>query len=97
MLDSFKFSSCIRKTPTKSNSINFVYFKSEKPKNNSDIASAITFYGPASSCEELRMLGFTLNGFYLVDGKDKLKKGQTIEVIECRFKQPHGSEEGIIL
>ena len=60
---------------------------------NTENESKTGFYGPASSCEELGMLGYTLNGLYLVDCKDKSIKGK-IEVIECRFKQPQGSKEG---
>ena len=33
----------------------------------------------------------------MVDCKDKSKRGIKIEVIECRFKQPFGSKEGVIL
>jgi len=70
---------------------NVLYFNSGEPKNETDEAR---FYGPATSCEELGKLGYTLNGLYLVDCKDKSLKVK-IEVIECRFKQPHGSKEGI--
>ena len=70
----------------------YIYFNSEKRQNNTE--SKTRFYGPASSCEELGILGYTLNGLYLVDCKDKSIKGK-IEVIECRFKQPQGSKEGI--
>ena len=74
-----------------------MYFNSGKPKNNTDEHEVETrFYGPATSCEELGKLGYTLNGLYLVDCEDKSQKGK-IEVIECRFKQPQGSKEGIRL
>ena len=73
------------------------YLNSGNPKNETEIESETRFYGPATSCEELGKLGYTLNGLYLVDCKDKSKKGVKIEVIECRFKQPPGSKEGIRL
>jgi len=72
---------------------NVLYLNSGEPKNETDEAR---FYGPATSCEELGKLGYTLNGLYLVDCKDISKKGN-IEVIECRFKQPQDSKEGVIL
>ena len=65
-----------------------------KPKTDTKDESITPFYGPASSCKELERLGYTLNGLYLVDCKDKSLNGK-IELIECRFKQPHGSKEGI--
>ena len=74
-----------------------MHFNSGKPKNNTDENESETrFYGPASSCVELGKLGYTLNGLYLVDCADKSQKGK-IEVIECRFKQPQGSKEGVQL
>lgn len=69
------------------------YSNSGKSKNDTENESETRFYGPASSCEELGKLGYTLNGLYLVDCKDRSKKGK-VEVIECRFKQPPGSKEG---
>jgi len=68
----------------------FILNNSGRAKNNTEITR---FYGPATSCNELEMLGYTLNGLYFVDCKDKSNKGK-IEVIECRFKQPHGSKQG---
>ena len=53
------------------------------------------FYGPATNCNELGKLGYTLNGLYLVDCKDQSKKSIKIEVIYCQFKQPNGIKEGI--
>ena len=45
------------------------------------------FYGPAKNCKELGYLGYTLNGFYLVNGKDQ-SDTIGIEVVFCRFKLP---------
>ena len=64
----------------------------EKKTRNQNTAES-RFYGPATSCDELGKLGYTLNGLYLVDCKDKPSKDR-LEVIICRFKQPNGSKEG---
>jgi len=49
------------------------------------------FYGPATGCLELAKLGYTLNGFYLVNGEDRKslnsETNNRIEVVECRFHQ----------
>jgi len=34
------------------------------------------FYGPARNCNELGKLGYALNGYYLVKGKDESIKEQ---------------------
>lgn len=55
------------------------------------------FYGPATSCDELGLLGYTLNGFYIVKGKGQSSSSNKIEVVYCRFLRPHqqGTKEGI--
>ena len=52
------------------------------------------FYGPATSCEELGMLGYTLNGFYMVQRKSKSSSGSSnkIDVVFCQFFQPETKE-----
>ncbi len=51
------------------------------------------FYGPATGCNDLGKLGYTLNGYYLVHGKEKQSSDSSsniisqIEVVECRFRQ----------
>ena len=51
------------------------------------------FYGPATNCTELSKLGYTLNGYYLVNGnKNESKKSKNIKVVDCRFKKPYGKE-----
>ena len=45
------------------------------------------FYGPASNCEELGRLGYTLNGYYLVKGKDE-SNSNSVEAVLCQFKLP---------
>ena len=52
--------------------MNLIFMNSEK-EEAPDIKS---FYGPPTSCSELGALGHTLNGYYLVKRKDKLKKHQ---------------------
>jgi len=51
------------------------------------------FYGPASNCNELGKLGFTLNGYYLVKGKDE-SISNSIEAVLCRFNLPEESKGG---
>ena len=46
------------------------------------------FYGPATNCNELRQLGYTLNGYYLVKGKGEIIKSE-VQVVYCRFKLPN--------
>jgi len=53
------------------------------------------FYGPASNCNELGKLGYTLNGYYLVKGKDK-SVSNNIEAILCQFNLPDESKGGKI-
>lgn len=52
------------------------------------------FYGPATSCDELGKIGYTLNGYYLVNGK-KESQIPAIEIIYCYYKntgEPNGSK-----
>jgi len=51
------------------------------------------FYGPASNCNELGRLGYTLNGYYLVKGKDE-PISNNIEAVLCQFQLPEESKEG---
>jgi len=50
----------------------------------------LQFYGPATNCDELGKLGYTLNGYYLVKNKDqKLESSRgNIDVVHCLFQQP---------
>ena len=47
--------------------------------------SSRPFYGPPTNCIELGKLGFTLNGYYLVQESNN---GGQLEVILCRFQLP---------
>lgn len=48
------------------------------------------FYGPPCNCGELGKLGYTLNGFYLVNGSTN---SMQIGIVLCRFKLPPGENE----
>jgi len=51
------------------------------------------FYGPPSNCVDLSKLGYTLNGYYLVNGS---KSSNNIEIVLCRFQLPPGVNESYI-
>jgi len=53
-----------------------------------------TFYGPATSCEELLKIGFTRNGFYLVKSS-ATSNNSHVEVVDCLFNHPNGDNEGM--
>ncbi len=64
-------------------------FSLNSRKDSENIEEQTTFerfYGPPTSCNELRKLGYTLNGFYLVNG---VNDRHQIEIIYCQFKSPH--------
>jgi len=48
--------------------------------------------GPPTSCDDLATLGYTLNGNYLVNGKDLIENLHKVEMILCLFKKPPGLE-----
>jgi len=48
------------------------------------------FYGPPNNCVDLSKLGYTLNGYYLVNGS---KNSSNIEIVLCRFQLPPGVNE----
>ena len=52
------------------------------------------FYGPPTNCTELGQLGYTLNGYYLVNGSHSSRQ---IEVVLCRFKLPPRNNESTFL
>lgn len=65
-------------------------FYSKKEKNDTEENKMVKrFYGLPSNCSELVKLGYTLNGYYLVNGTNS----KQIEVNLCRFQQPPGSNE----
>lgn len=70
-----------------------MYRAKESSFNDEDETIGRKFYGPPTSCNELSMLGYTLNGFYVVEKKNQAHKetnrSKKIEVIYCQFHQPH--------
>ncbi len=48
------------------------------------------FYGPPTNCSELSILGYTLNGFYLVKIAD-ITNETKLETVYCAFKQSDGT------
>ena len=64
-------------------------------KNITEEEKINRFYGPATSCNELGLLGYTLNGFYLV-GKmgNHQQQFSQIQLVLCQFKRPLGTSEG---
>jgi len=49
-------------------------------------------YGNPFSCRDVGMLGYTLNGYYLVNGSGI---AQRFGVAFCQFKLPPGTTKGI--
>ena len=48
--------------------------------------SSLDVYRKPANCEDLKSLGYTLNGFYLVQGKrDKITLKSKVETIYCDF------------
>ena len=45
------------------------------------------FFGPPGNCADLSKLGYTLNGYYLVNGSNS---SNNIEIVLCRFQLPPG-------
>jgi len=71
-----------------------MYSGSERNKTDADEGYNGRFYGPATGCNDLGKLGYTLNGYYLVHGNNKeirssnnIDGNSQIEVVECRFRQ----------
>ena len=70
--------------------ISFLYIKRKEKNitNNEDNERA--FEGPPTSCATLAKIGYTLNGYYLIKGKDQQSKNirpNKIQIVFCRFKQ----------
>ncbi len=61
-------------------------------KNDTDYTKPVRkFYGPPTNCSDLQQLGYTLNGFYLVNKTEANSLGggtsYQIETVFCAFKQ----------
>ncbi len=70
---------------------NYIY-NSGKDKHQTEKEGA-QFYGPATSCEELLKIGYTRNGFYLIQGINATSNSH-IEMVDCLFTNPNGVKEG---
>lgn len=76
-----------------------MYYSGKEENIDDEINIDRKFYGPATSCEELGMLGYTLNGYYIVKRKSQSSTSsgsKTTEVVFCQFFQPYnrGTKEG---
>lgn len=69
-----------------------MYINSGKPGNKTNKEEELErFYGPATNCAELSKLGYTLNGYYLVNsGINQPNKDRKITIVDCRFRHPTG-------
>ena len=66
----------------------FQYSGREKEEYGEARAIENRFLGPPTSCSDMRKLGYTLNGYYLVNGiKDDFNRGK-VKVVYCRFQLP---------
>ena len=59
---------------------NYIYFSGNDEEIDTETVER--FYGPPKSCSELKKLGYTLNGYYLV------KSNHNIEISLCKFHEP---------
>jgi len=69
----------------------------DKKNNQGEIISSNQprrFYGPPTSCSDLSLLGYTLNGFYLVKPNSNSNDAK-VEAVSCSFEQPPGSINSI--
>ena len=71
--------------------MSFHYSRTEKNVTDEENISK-PFYGPPTNCVELGKLGYTLNGYYLVNGS---KNSNQIEVVSCQFQPPPGNNESM--
>ena len=72
--------------------VNVLNCNSGKEKNQTE-KEDVRFYGPAKSCEELSKIGYTRNGFYLVNAENATSNRQ-VEMVDCLFANPSGVKEG---
>ncbi len=57
------------------NTFIYLFLKSIKEKDATE-NNNVVYYGPTASCVEISKLCYTLNGYYLVNGKNQTKKTQ---------------------
>jgi len=79
--------------------LNLLKYRHPENKFSGDNKNA-RFYGPARSCKDLEKLGYSLNGYYLVQNENtelKNSEEQKIEVIICRFQLPSERDGRLLL
>ena len=66
-------------------------FSGKQQNDTNEVKNSVKrFYGLPSNCSDLGRLGYTLNGFYLVNGTNN----RNIEIVLCRFQQPARKNDG---
>ena len=82
-------------------SILLIYSKKKKTEIEEESPAEVVgpFYGPAASCHELGRLGYTLNGLYLLLGKDSNlnNKKKNIQIVQCEFRRPQQESQSNLL
>ena len=66
----------------------FQFLYGRKNDTNETNSKVHRFYGPPANCSDLKELGYTLNGFYLVKpDRDSTLDDENLKTIYCFFKQ----------
>jgi len=65
-------------------------------KDENDGEKNLKFYGPATNCNELALLGYSFNGYHLVKKKDQSNFKTKIAVVYCQFQQLPSQKQGNI-
>jgi len=79
------------KRPVRLLPFHFLMGDRKKSNSTSDQSPIPKFYGPATNCSDLALLGYTLNGYYLVKpvaDASHDSKATSLETVYCSFKQP---------
>ena len=82
------------KRPARLLPFHFLMVDRKKSNSTTDEYPIPKFYGPATNCSELSLLGYTLNGYYLVKPVSNASydsKTTSLETVYCSFKQPSES------
>ena len=61
--------------------------KAKYDSKKGDTSITKGFYGPPTNCKDLGGLGYNLNGYYMVKGKDESNSSK-MQTVYCRFHQP---------
>ena len=76
------------KRPARLLPFHFLMGDRKKSNSTSDQSPIPKFYGPATNCSDLALLGYTLNGYYLVKPVANDINTTLLETVYCSFKQP---------